>query len=298
PRSTKPTAARESSPLGGEILVVVRARAGFHDTAISCILATGRTVGTGIMPDFANTDHLDDPDRALERHAVTIRVVAETDDNILMRTRRLSRTVTEIYDAKLRPFGVSAVQFSLLEMIGQMQPATRADIARKQELDKSTLTRDLKSIFSDGLVEEVWEGANGRSRPIALTKAGKQLLLDAEAARHAAQIEATALLRQHGFAMENFIARANIDRFLSVLNSSDLTETNRSMTTKLLFAEDRTARSQVQVTRLRSLRDGLADGSTERAKADKLLVTFETTHQLMVQFRERMRRKADGRGIW
>lgn len=265
------------------------------------------------MPDFANTDHLDDPDRALERHAVTIRVVAETDDNILMRTRRLSRTVTEIYDAKLRPFGVSAVQFSLLEMIGQMQPATRADIARKQELDKSTLTRDLKSIFSDGLVEEVWEGANGRSRPIALTKAGKQLLLDAEAARHAAQIEATALLRQHGFAMENFIARANIDRFLSVLNSSDLTETNRSMTTKLLiaeedklghdleqleFAEDRTARSQVQVTRLRSLRDGLADGSTERAKADKLLVTFETTHQLMVQFRERMRRKADGRGIW
>jgi DNA-binding MarR family transcriptional regulator len=58
-----------------------------------------------------------------------------------------------------------------------MQPTTRAEIARKQELDKSTLTRDLKSILSDGWIEEVREGANGRSRPIALAKAGKQLLL-------------------------------------------------------------------------------------------------------------------------
>lgn len=128
--------------------------------------------------------------------------VAETNDNVLTRTRRLSRAVTEIYDVKLRPFGVSAVQFSLLEMIGRMEPTTRAAIAKMQELDKSTLTRDLKSIFSRGWVEEVRERANGRTRPIALTKAGRQLLCDAEPAWLAAQNEVKLLLRRQGFVAE------------------------------------------------------------------------------------------------
>jgi DNA-binding MarR family transcriptional regulator len=126
-------------------------------------------------------------------------VVSENADNVLMRTRRLSRVVTEIHDDKLQPFGVSAVQFSLLEVIDRLAPATRAAIARSQKLDKSTLTRDLRSIFSEGWVEEVQEQADGRSRPIALTKAGKQLLLDAGSAWRAAQNEVMALLRQHGF---------------------------------------------------------------------------------------------------
>ncbi len=131
-------------------------------------------------------------------------VVAETNDNdnILTRTRRLSRAVTEIYDAKLRHFGVSAVQFSLLEMIGRMEPTTRSAIAKKQELDKSTLTRDMKSIFSQGWVEEVRERANGRTRPIALTKAGRQLLRDAEPAWLAAHKEVKSLLRKQGFIAE------------------------------------------------------------------------------------------------
>lgn len=131
-------------------------------------------------------------------------VAAESDDsdNILTRTRRLSRAVTEIYDVKLRPFGISAVQFSLLDMIGRMEPTTRAAIAKKQELDKSTLTRDLKSIFSQGWVEEVRERANGRSRPIALAKAGRQLLRDAEPAWLAAQNEVKLLLRKQGFIAE------------------------------------------------------------------------------------------------
>jgi DNA-binding MarR family transcriptional regulator len=130
------------------------------------------------------------------------RPVAVANDNVLTRTRRLSRVVTEIYDVKLRPFGVSAVQFSLLEMIGRMEPTTRAAIARGQELDKSTLTRDLKSIFSEGWVEEVRERANGRSKPIALTKAGRQLLRDAEPAWLAAQNEVKLLLRKQGFVAE------------------------------------------------------------------------------------------------
>ena len=39
----------------------------------------------------------------------------ETDDSILSGARLLSRTVTGIYDEKLRPLGITASQFALLK---------------------------------------------------------------------------------------------------------------------------------------------------------------------------------------
>lgn len=134
--------------------------------------------------------------------AVVRSSVPDAGASVFIKMRRLSREVTDIHDAELRPFGISALQFSLLEMIGRMQPTTRADIARKQDLDKSTLTRDLKLIFLKGWVEEVAEGANGRSRPIALTKAGEKLLIDAEPAWFVAQDQVKLLLSKQGFIVE------------------------------------------------------------------------------------------------
>ena len=137
-----------------------------------------------------------------ELPAVVRSSVPDASDSVFIRMRRLSREVTDIHDAELRAFGISGVQFSLLETIGRMQPTTRADIARKQDLDKSTLTRDLKLIFLKGWVEEVPEGANGRSRPIALTKSGEKLLIDAEPAWFAAQDQVRLLLSKQGFIVE------------------------------------------------------------------------------------------------
>jgi DNA-binding MarR family transcriptional regulator len=130
-------------------------------------------------------------------------VTGGADDNVLMKTRLLSKAVTEIHDLKLRPFGISATQFALLEVIGRTEPTTRAAVARTQHLDKSTLSRNLKSIFFEGWVEEVKEQADGRSRPIALTKTGKDLLLDAQSAWRAAQTQAKALLGQEGMSLVN-----------------------------------------------------------------------------------------------
>jgi DNA-binding MarR family transcriptional regulator len=123
---------------------------------------------------------------------------AGIDDNVLVRARLLSKTVTGIYDDKLRPFGISSAQFVLLAVIGRTEPTTRADIARHQHLDKSTLTRNLRAILSEGWVQEVRETADGRSRPLALTAAGKELLLKAQPAWLAAQAEAKSLLGKDG----------------------------------------------------------------------------------------------------
>jgi len=116
--------------------------------------------------------------------------------SILVSARRLSRFVTAIYDDRLRRFKISASQLILLALISE-GPLTRADIARQQHLERSTLTRNLKAILSEGLVVEVRENADGRSRPIALTKLGKDLLSAAEPECLAAEAEATALLGEN-----------------------------------------------------------------------------------------------------
>ncbi len=120
----------------------------------------------------------------------------EADDSILSGARLLSRIVTGIYDEKLRPLGITATQFALLDVMGHAEPATRAEIARIQHLDKSTLTRSLRAILAAGWAEEVRENADGRSRPLALTATGKELRLAAQPIWLAAKLEVEELLGQ------------------------------------------------------------------------------------------------------
>jgi hypothetical protein len=112
--------------------------------------------------------------------------------------------------------------------------------------------------------------------------------------------------------MQGFIARANIDHYLSVLSSTDLAAQNRDTVTKLLieeedrlghdlehlqFAEDRAARSRDRVSYLRKLCGAFADGSADRAQAEKVLANFEVTHRLTERFCYCMREKVYSRGI-
>jgi DNA-binding MarR family transcriptional regulator len=151
-----------------------------------------------------------------DKSTLTHGPVARIGDSVLMGARLLSRSITVIYDDKLRPFGVTAAQFMLLSLISR-GPITRAYIARLQHLERSTLTRNLRTIFGKGWVEEVSDNANGRSRPIALTAAGKEQLLRAEPEWLAAEVEAAALLGTDG--MITIISLA--DRFA---NSVDVRE--------------------------------------------------------------------------
>jgi DNA-binding MarR family transcriptional regulator len=117
---------------------------------------------------------------------------------LLMRTRLISRVITDIYDERFRSLEISSAQFALLIAIYQLQPATRADIGRHQHLDRSTLTRHLKVILSEGWAEEAREGGDGRSRPLVLTMAGMDALHKAEPAWRAAQVQVKDLLGKDG----------------------------------------------------------------------------------------------------
>jgi DNA-binding MarR family transcriptional regulator len=133
-----------------------------------------------------------------EKSDLTDGPIAPIGENVFIGARLLSRSVTEIFDERLRPLGISSAQFVLLSVIGQTEPITRAQIARLQHLDKSTLTRNLKKIFSEGWVKEVHENADGRSRPMALTATGKGLLANGQPAWLEAQALTEELLGKDG----------------------------------------------------------------------------------------------------
>jgi DNA-binding MarR family transcriptional regulator len=126
-------------------------------------------------------------------------VIAEIGSTcVLVRARLISRVITAIYDQELRVFGIGSPQFALLVIIFEIEPATRAEIGRYHHQDRSTLTRNLKIILSEGWAAEVQDEAGGRGRPIVLTPAGKDLLRKGAPRWRRAQARAKALLGKDG----------------------------------------------------------------------------------------------------
>ncbi|HEX7733597.1 MAG TPA: MarR family transcriptional regulator [Ktedonobacteraceae bacterium] len=117
---------------------------------------------------------------------------------LLTRTRRISRIITNMYDQALRPYGVNAPQFSLLVLIAKLGGASRAEIGRANYQERSTLTRNLALLLTEGWVEEMVSDQGGRSRPLVLSQAGRALLVSAAPAWRAAQVKAKQVLGEEG----------------------------------------------------------------------------------------------------
>ncbi|MGE8068384.1 MarR family winged helix-turn-helix transcriptional regulator [Pseudomonas sp. NPDC089569] len=125
-------------------------------------------------------------------------IVTEVAEQCLMtRTRRISRVITNLFDQELRPFGLSSSQFSLLVLIARMDGASRAEIGRENHQERSTSTRNLQLVLDQGWAEEIMPD-KGRSRPIMISEAGRELLAQAMPAWRAAQVMARQLLGDEG----------------------------------------------------------------------------------------------------
>lgn len=123
------------------------------------------------------------------------KVIQEFASNcLLMRTRLISRVLTNLYDQALREFGINSPQFSLLVVIYKLAPASRAEIGRHHHQDRSTLTRNLKIMIAEGWIEESAVHSGGRARPMVITDAGIHLLRAVEPAWRDAQERVKAML--------------------------------------------------------------------------------------------------------
>lgn len=97
---------------------------------------------------------------------------------ICFNLRKAARAVTQIYDEALKPSGLRSTQFSLLSVVEAYGPTGISDLAKKLVTDRTTLTRNLKPLLSQKLLEVV-DGEDRRQRPITLTSKGRDTLAQA-----------------------------------------------------------------------------------------------------------------------
>jgi hypothetical protein len=82
---------------------------------------------------------------------------------ISTRVRQLSRIVTRVYDDALRPLGITASQFTLLTQLAQQDGITAVEIGHSLDIEKSTLSRNLKRLLALGhLTMDPPAGRRGR----------------------------------------------------------------------------------------------------------------------------------------
>lgn len=104
-----------------------------------------------------------------------------------LRLRQLTRRVSQHYDAQLAAAGLRTTQYSLLSAVLSLGPARPADLAATMKMDPSTLTRNLKPLIAAGWVQMA-PGADGRTRAVSLTAAGRAKRAEAQRRWKAAQL--------------------------------------------------------------------------------------------------------------
>ena len=99
-------------------------------------------------------------------------------DCTCFRVRSAARRVTQIYSRHLGPTGLKISQFSLLGFVVSEGPVSIGRLSDLLATDRTTLTRNLRPLLQDGLVERAASGDRRRHELVA-TPAGRALFKQA-----------------------------------------------------------------------------------------------------------------------
>lgn len=89
--------------------------------------------------------------------------------------RRAARAVTQMYEDALRPGGLRATQFTLLQVLERRGEMIQAELGGFLAIDSTTLTRTLAPLAKQGLLRQR-PGRDRRERIWSITPAGKRRL--------------------------------------------------------------------------------------------------------------------------
>lgn len=103
-----------------------------------------------------------------------------------LKLRQLDRRVTRHYDRYVAEVGLKNTQYALLSYVVKLGPIRPSDLARRMQMDASTLTRNLQLLSAQGWLT-VGAGADARSRLVEATAAGHAKRTEAQHAWKAAQ---------------------------------------------------------------------------------------------------------------
>ncbi|MCD5987192.1 winged helix-turn-helix transcriptional regulator [Pseudomonas sp. CDFA 553] len=88
-----------------------------------------------------------------------------------LKLRQLTRMVTRHYDHQVAETGLKNTQYALLSHVVRLGPIRPSDLAKRMQMDASTLTRNLQPLAAQGLLK-VGAGDDSRSRLVEATDAG------------------------------------------------------------------------------------------------------------------------------
>jgi DNA-binding MarR family transcriptional regulator len=104
------------------------------------------------------------------------RIVAEQCS--CLRSRRMSRVLTRLYDDALRPSGLRMSQVSVLVAIARFgeRGATIGALAEVLATERTTLTRNIVPLERAGLLRVARDPDDARARILTLTRAGERAI--------------------------------------------------------------------------------------------------------------------------
>jgi len=133
-----------------------------------------------------------------------------------LKLRQLNRAVTRHYDAHVTAVGLKNTQYSLLSHVVLLGPIQPSELAERMRLDASTLTRNLQPLLAQGWLTQ-GPGADGRSRLIEATDAGRAKRAEGQRAWKQAQLALNARLGRGRVAALHTL----IDDLMAALDSAD-----------------------------------------------------------------------------
>ena len=86
--------------------------------------------------------------------------------------RRASRALTQVYEDRLRPTGLRATQFTILQAFSLAGEVTQRKLGQILAMDSTTLTRTLTTISRRGWIEKR-RGEDRREWRMRLSRAGE-----------------------------------------------------------------------------------------------------------------------------
>jgi DNA-binding MarR family transcriptional regulator len=109
--------------------------------------------------------------------------------------RRAARVMSQHYARHLRPTGLRGTQFTLLATLATAGPMPMNRMARRLDVERTTLTRNLKPLVTKGWVT-ITEDEDRRVHMVSITAKGRAVVRAALPAWHKAQETAHAKLAE------------------------------------------------------------------------------------------------------
>ena len=120
------------------------------------------------------------------------------------KVRRLARRVTQIYDEALTGSGLTVGQFGILTRLRRRRGVGIAELAQQLTLDASTLSRLIRPLAQQALLDVRPDPDDGRAKLLWLTDAGADRCRAAHRKWEAAQASVSARLGEARLAALRF----------------------------------------------------------------------------------------------